>query len=182
MIVPPSVGSSSGMVREQRIEAHVRHARIEQAAEALDEAEHLDLALVGADHRAVQGGVEGRRVAAGRQDADAFHTRPARRTHKEVKGAIPVGTVPVIPATSPDGRPLSNGHTDSGREAPPIAKTVKPGCGHRSFAQRAVMPTPATAVGIRRDDFRTFEPGMARALYKSRIGRPLRCWHGDRRR
>ena len=58
---------------EQRIQMHVRHARVEQAVEALDEAEHLDPQLVGADDGAVDRGVQGRRVAAGGQDSDAFH-------------------------------------------------------------------------------------------------------------
>ena len=58
---------------EQRIQMHVRHARVEQAVEALDEPVDLDPQLVGADDGAVDGGVERRRVAAGGQDADAFH-------------------------------------------------------------------------------------------------------------
>ena len=56
----------------QRIEMNVRHARVEQAVEALDEAEDLDLELVGAHDRAVDGGVERGRVAAGGEDADVW--------------------------------------------------------------------------------------------------------------
>ena len=51
----------------------VRHARVEQAVEALDQADDFDLELVGARDRAVNGGVERGRVAAGGEDADAFH-------------------------------------------------------------------------------------------------------------
>jgi hypothetical protein len=64
-----------GDLGEQRVQVHVRDVRREQRAEALDEAEDLDLALVGARHRALDGGVERGRVAACRQDADAFHGR-----------------------------------------------------------------------------------------------------------
>ena len=62
-----------GDLLEQRIQVHVRHARVEQAVEALDEPEDFDAELVGAHDRAVDGGVQRGRVAAGRQDADAFH-------------------------------------------------------------------------------------------------------------
>ena len=62
-----------GNFLEQRIEMDMRHARVEQAVEALDEADDFDLELVGAHDRAVNGGVERGRVAAGGQDADAFH-------------------------------------------------------------------------------------------------------------
>src|SRR5262249_1259204 len=71
-------GAAEGFVQlgdggEQRVEVDVRHARGEQAAEALDEADHLDAPLVGAGDGAAQGGVKGGRVAAGGQDADALH-------------------------------------------------------------------------------------------------------------
>ena len=71
-------GAAAGHVQfgnrgEQRVEVDVRHAGVEQAAEALDEAEHLDAALVGPGDGAVNGGVQGRGIAAGGQDADAFH-------------------------------------------------------------------------------------------------------------
>ena len=62
-----------GNLLEQRIQVDVRHARIEQAVEALDQPVDFNLELVGADDGAVDGGVQRRRVAAGRQDADAFH-------------------------------------------------------------------------------------------------------------
>ena len=58
---------------EERIEMDVRHARIEQAVEPLDEAEDFDLELVGARDRAMNRGVERGRVAAGGENADAFH-------------------------------------------------------------------------------------------------------------
>ena len=64
-----------GNFLEQRIQMDVRHARVEQAVEALDEAEDFDPQLVGAHDGAVNGGVERGRVAAGRQNADAFHGR-----------------------------------------------------------------------------------------------------------
>ncbi len=52
----------------------VRHARIEEAIEALDQADDLDLQLIGAHDRAVDGRVERGRIAARRQNADAFHS------------------------------------------------------------------------------------------------------------
>ena len=51
----------------------VRHARVEQAAESLDETVDLDLALVGANDSAENRGVERGRIASGGQDANAFH-------------------------------------------------------------------------------------------------------------
>ena len=62
-----------GNLLKQRIQVDVRHARVEEAVEALDEAEDFDPQLVGAHDGAVNGGVERRRVAAGGQNADAFH-------------------------------------------------------------------------------------------------------------
>ena len=62
-----------GNLLKERIQMDVRHARIEQAVEALDEPVDLDPQLVGAHDRAVDGGVQRGRVAAGREDADAFH-------------------------------------------------------------------------------------------------------------
>ena len=62
-----------GNLLKERIQVHVRHARVEQAIEALDEPVDLDLQLVGAHDRAVNGGVERRRVATGGENADAFH-------------------------------------------------------------------------------------------------------------
>src|SRR5205823_14883577 len=58
---------------KQRIQVHVRHARIEQAVEAFDESVDFNAELVGADDGAVDGGVERGRVSSGRQNADAFH-------------------------------------------------------------------------------------------------------------
>ena len=52
---------------------HVRHSRIEQAVEALDQSIHLDSQLVRPYHCAVNGGVECWRVAACRKDADSLH-------------------------------------------------------------------------------------------------------------
>src|SRR5208283_3053729 len=70
----PAAGAIQfGKAGEQGVKMDVRHARIEQAAEALDEAEDFDLALIGPRHRAVDGGVQGGGIPAGRQDADAFH-------------------------------------------------------------------------------------------------------------
>ncbi len=62
-----------GNFLKQRIEMDVRDARIEQAVETLDQADDFDLELVGAHDRAVDGGVERGSVAAGRENADAFH-------------------------------------------------------------------------------------------------------------
>ncbi len=62
-----------GNWREQGVEMDVRHAWIEQAAEAFDEAENLDLSLARANNGAGDGGVDGGRVAAGGEDANAFH-------------------------------------------------------------------------------------------------------------
>ena len=51
------------------------HPRVEEATEPLDETKDLDPALVGSDDGAVNGGVQGRCVAVGGQDADPFHGR-----------------------------------------------------------------------------------------------------------
>src|SRR5262249_42860679 len=66
-------GVELGDGAEQRGEQDVRHARVAEAAEPLDEADHTGAGLVGAGDGAVQGGVERGRVAAGGQDADALH-------------------------------------------------------------------------------------------------------------
>ena len=73
MRVPPRARIQLGNRTEERIEADVRNARVEEAAEALDEAEQLDTALAGAHDSAVNGRVQSRSVAACGQDADAFH-------------------------------------------------------------------------------------------------------------
>src|SRR5262249_34631471 len=59
--------------RIERVQMNVRHARIEQAAEALDEADHFDFSLTGASDSTVNGCIQGRRIAAGRQDSNALH-------------------------------------------------------------------------------------------------------------
>ena len=73
MSVPPLRRIELRDLVEERIEVNVRDARIEEAVEAFDEAEDLDLELVGAHDGAVDGGVERGRVAARGEDADAFH-------------------------------------------------------------------------------------------------------------
>ena len=70
---PPARRVELGDGSEQRIQAHVRHARVEQAAESLDEADDFDAALAGAQHGAVDRRVECGRVAPRGQNADAFH-------------------------------------------------------------------------------------------------------------
>ncbi len=68
-----------GNFLKERIEMNMRHARVEQAVEPLDQADDFDLELVGADHGAMNGGVQSRRIAAGGQDADAFHNPGSRK-------------------------------------------------------------------------------------------------------
>ena len=51
----------------------VRHLRIEQPAEALDDAKHLDSALVCSGDSSRDGGIEGGCVAAGSENGNAFH-------------------------------------------------------------------------------------------------------------
>ncbi len=58
----------------ERVQVDVGDGVVEEAAEALDEAEDLDPALVGAHHRALDGGVERRGVATRRQDPDPLHS------------------------------------------------------------------------------------------------------------
>ena len=60
---------------KQRIQVQVRHPRVEEAVETLDQAVDLDAQLIGADHGAVDRRVQRRRVTAGGQNADAFHER-----------------------------------------------------------------------------------------------------------
>ena len=58
---------------KEGIQVHVRHLGVEQAIEALDESVDLDLQLIGAYDRAVNGGVERRSVASRGEDPDPFH-------------------------------------------------------------------------------------------------------------
>ena len=51
----------------------VRNAGIEEADEALDQSDHFDLQLIGADNRAVNGRIQGRRVSTGGKDSDSLH-------------------------------------------------------------------------------------------------------------
>ena len=73
MSVPPLVGSSSGIGLKERIEMHVRDARVEEAVEALDESVDFDLQLIRARDGPVDGRVQRRRVAAGGENSDTFH-------------------------------------------------------------------------------------------------------------
>ena len=73
MSVPPLVGIELRDFLKERIEVHVRHPGVEEAVEALDEPIDLDLQLIGAHDGAVNRGVQRRRVASRRQDADSFH-------------------------------------------------------------------------------------------------------------
>lgn len=52
-----------------------RDPGVEQRIESFDQADDLDAELVGANDSAVNGGVEGRGITAGGQDADALHGR-----------------------------------------------------------------------------------------------------------
>ena len=69
---------------EERVQVDVRDLGVEQAAEPLDDPDHLDAVPVGLVDRPGDRGVQGRGVAAGRQDADPLHAltsntrRPAR--------------------------------------------------------------------------------------------------------
>ena len=58
---------------KQRIEMHMRCARIEQAVEAFDQSIHFDAELVRARYRAVDRGVERGRVASCRKDSESLH-------------------------------------------------------------------------------------------------------------
>ena len=70
----PAIGGVQfGDRGKERIEPDVRHARIEQAAEAFDKAQHLDFALVRADNGPIDRGVQGRSITASGKYADAFH-------------------------------------------------------------------------------------------------------------
>ena len=62
-----------GNFLKERIEENVRDAWIKKAVEAFDKADDLDPELVRAHHRARNSGVKCGRVAAGGEDADAFH-------------------------------------------------------------------------------------------------------------
>src|SRR5437870_5834228 len=57
----------------ERIQMNVGHPRIEKAIEAFDEAVDLDLELVAADNSPMNSGVQSRRIASCRQNANAFH-------------------------------------------------------------------------------------------------------------
>src|ERR1700704_4875522 len=51
----------------------VGHMRVEQAIEAAHQPHHFDAELIGPHDGAEDRGVQGRRIAAGSQDADASH-------------------------------------------------------------------------------------------------------------
>ena len=78
-------GVELGDLGEEGVEVDVGDARVEQRRVALDEPVHLDAPLVRTHHRAVHRGVEGRRVAAGGEDADPLHAVTPR---------VPVGRRP----------------------------------------------------------------------------------------
>ena len=89
MSVPPLVGSSSGIVLKQRVEMDVRDARVEQAVEAFDEADRSRLrSWLARDDGAVNGGVQRRRIAAGGQNADAFHGNVQRLSHRLYRNSV----------------------------------------------------------------------------------------------
>ena len=75
MTVPPRVTSSSGIGVKSGIQPHVRHPRIEQAAEPLDESDRFHPAFTGPLHGAVNGGIQRGRIAPGCEDPDPFHGR-----------------------------------------------------------------------------------------------------------
>src|SRR5262249_7887857 len=62
-------------LRVEGVQVHVGHVRVQQAAEALDEAEQLDAQVVGPHRAALDGGIEGRGVPARGEDPDALHGR-----------------------------------------------------------------------------------------------------------
>ena len=73
MSVPPLVGIEFRDRLKERIEMHVRHSGLNRQLNPLMKPVDLDPQLVGALHRAVDRGVERRRVTACRQDADSLH-------------------------------------------------------------------------------------------------------------
>ncbi len=58
---------------EQRIQVKMGDPRVEQAVESLDQAIHLDLQLIRPHDGAVNRGVQRRRIAASRENSNAFH-------------------------------------------------------------------------------------------------------------
>ena len=54
----------------------VGRARVKKAVEALDEADDFDPELIGTSHRAMDGCIESRRIAARRENPDSFHEYP----------------------------------------------------------------------------------------------------------
>ena len=77
MIVPPRVGSSSGIVVNSGFSRTCGTRGLNRLLKPLMKPKHLDLALVGAHHHAVHGGVQGRGIAASRQNANTFHAPTA---------------------------------------------------------------------------------------------------------
>src|SRR6267142_7245305 len=95
----------------------VGHPRVEQAAEALDEAVQLDLALVGPDDGPLNGRVQRRRVAPGRQDSDPAHAAPHSAAQCSVGRSLAIasGRLPVKVAGRREvrtlDRPCAEGQT-----------------------------------------------------------------------
>src|SRR6185436_18952125 len=59
----------------ERVEEEMRDAGVEEAVEALDQAQDLDLQFARANDGAVNGGVERRRIPAGGENGNALHGR-----------------------------------------------------------------------------------------------------------
>ena len=146
MRVPPRVGSSSGISVKSGFRWTCGTCGVQQAAEALDEAVDLDPALVGAHHRALDGGVQGRRVAARRQDADPLHPRlplpkspsfycvapSGGRSRYKAVANVPV-RARVLTATPCRGAAPGRRPADDGQERRPAAGSL-----HERLARRGV--------------------------------------------
>src|SRR5262245_47989159 len=105
-------GVQLGDRREKGIQVHVRQARVEDAAEALDEAKQLDATLVGPHAGPQDRRVQGRRIATRGENADAFHEgpQPRRASQRRLDVEGRPGHVALTPRRSPDykGRTLTS--------------------------------------------------------------------------
>src|SRR6266404_4631348 len=80
------------------------YARVEEAVEAFDEAEDFDFDLIGAHDRAVNRSVQSGCVAAGGENADAFHGAHRSRSGLSLQFGMPiVGRVKICEKRFSDG-------------------------------------------------------------------------------
>src|SRR6266550_1307224 len=64
-----------GNLLVERVQMDMRHFGVEKTVKPLDESEDFNLELVAARHRSLNGRIKRGRIAASRENSDAFHER-----------------------------------------------------------------------------------------------------------